>query len=232
MEAIAFEFLVDDFPKLLNSMKVGAERICGIVLSLRNFSRLDEAEIKAVDLHEGIDSTLLLLQHRLKAQGKESEIQILKEYGNLPLVECYPGQLNQVFMNLLANAIDALEEKRVVSDSEIFTDSPCIRIRTEVTDGDLSLKGDRPNSTALRDDRSAARLLIRIADNGSGMIEAVQRCLFEPFFTTKPVGKGTGLGLSISYQIVVEKHKGQLLVNSELGQGTEFIIDLPLRQSP
>ena len=232
MEAIAFEFLVDDFPKLVNSMKVGAERICGIVLSLRNFSRLDEAEIKAVDLHEGIDSTLLLLQHRLKAQGKESEIQILKEYGNLPLVECYPGQLNQVFMNLLANAIDALEEKRVVSDSEIFTDSPCIRIRTEVSDGDLSLKGDRPNSTALRDDRSAARLLIRIADNGSGMIEAVQRCLFEPFFTTKPVGKGTGLGLSISYQIVVEKHKGQLLVNSELGQGTEFIIDLPLRQSP
>jgi PAS domain S-box-containing protein len=232
MEAIAFEFLVDDFPKLLNSMKLGAERICGIVLSLRNFSRLDEAEIKAVDLHEGIDSTLLLLQNRLKAQGKESEIQIVKEYENLPLVESYPGQLNQVFMNLLANAIDALEEKRVVSDSEIPRDSPCIWIRTEVKDSDLPLKGDCPSGTALRRDRSPAGVLIRIADNGPGMTEAVQRCLFDPFFTTKPVGKGTGLGLSISYQIVVEKHKGQLLVKSKLGQGTEFIIDLPLRQSP
>jgi PAS domain S-box-containing protein len=230
MEAIDFEFLVDDLANLLDSMKVGAERICAIVQSLRNFSRLDEAEIKAVDLHEGIDSTLLILQPRLKAKGKESEIQILKEYGNLPLIECYPGQLNQVFMNLLTNAIDALEEKRVASGSEIPTASPYIRIRTEIKDNDLPLNGDNcavPDSSA-----SLTRVVIRIADNGSGMTEAVRRRLFDPFFTTKPMGKGTGLGLSISYQIVVEKHKGQLLINSEVGKGSEFIIELPHKKVP
>ena len=228
MEAIDFEFLVDDLPHLLNSMKVGAERICEIVLSLRNFSRLDEAEIKAVDLHEGIDSTLLILEHRLKAQGKQSEIHILKEYGNLPQVECYPGQLNQVFMNLLSNAIDALEEKRVVGESKISTASPHIRIRTELKE-DKPLRG---NSSAVPNDPTPlTRILIRIADNGSGMTEAVHHRLFDPFFTTKSTGKGTGLGLSISYRIVVEKHKGQLLVKSKLGRGTEFIIELPLQQS-
>jgi PAS domain S-box-containing protein len=221
MEAAEFEFLLDDLPNLLNSMKLGAERICEIVQSLRNFSRLDEAEIKAVNLHEGIDSTLLILQHRLKAQGKHTEIQVLKEYADLPRIECYPGQLNQVFMNLLSNAIDALEENRVKSNSERPTDLPYIWIRTELKEDD-SLYGT---------DRGRSWVLIRIADNGSGMSEAVHRRLFDPFFTTKPVGKGTGLGLSISYRIVVEKHKGHLLVNSQLGQGTEFIIELPLRQS-
>ena len=240
MEAIDLEFLMDDLPKLLDSMKVGAERICEIVQSLKNFSRLDEAEIKAVDLHEGIDSTLLILQHRLKAQGKQSEIQILKEYGDLPPVECYPGQLNQVFMNVLTNAIDALEEAReglsatdkeskYREQNEESSFLPTIRICTELKDGDSFFKSDNgtvPNHSAL-----LKRVLIRIADNGLGIDEAVCRRLFDPFFTTKPIGKGTGLGLSISYQIVVEKHKGQLLVKSALGQGTEFIIELPLQQS-
>ncbi len=221
MEAIDFEFLINDLPKLLTSMKVGTERICEIVLSLRNFSRLDESEIKAVDLHEGINSTLLILQHRLKAQGKPSEIQIVKEYGNLPPVECYPGQLNQVFMNLLSNAIDALEEKMRVSDSEVSNFSPYIQIGTALKDDKSPLNGNS----------CVPCVVIRIADNGLGMTEAVCRNLFNPFFTTKPIGQGTGLGLSISYQIVVEKHKGQLLVNSKLGQGTEFIIELPLQQS-
>jgi signal transduction histidine kinase len=255
MEAIDFQFLVDDLPNLLDSMKLGAERICEIVKSLRNFSRLDEAEIKAVDLHEGIDSTLLILQNRLKATGKQSEIQLIKKYGNLPSIECYPGQLNQVWMNLLINAIDALEEKREVlvrmeSGSEVSTALPCIEIHTEVKNGDSpdgdyyavptkpatpSKKVDSKNVATASSSGAATlsptRIVIRIIDNGSGMTEVVQRRLFDPFFTTKPTGKGTGLGLSISYQIVVEKHKGQLFVNSELGRGTEFIIELPLRQS-
>ena len=240
IEAIDLDFLRDDLPKLLDSMKVGAERICEIVQSLRNFSRLDEAEIKAVDLHEGIDSTLLILQHRLKAQGKHSEIQILKEYGNLPPVECYPGQLNQVFMNVLTNAIDALEEARgeltdIDQESKYREPNkesnfrPTILIHTELKDGDFFFKSD--NGAMPNDPTLLKRVLIRIADNGLGMSEAVRRRLFDPFFTTKPIGKGTGLGLSISYQIVVEKHKGQLIVNSELGQGTEFLIELPLHPS-
>ncbi|HBB33758.1 MAG TPA: hypothetical protein DDZ80_19285 [Cyanobacteria bacterium UBA8803] len=208
MEEIDFNFLARDLPRLLDSMQVGADRISEIVKSLRNFSRLDEAEVKRVDIHEGLDSNLMILQHKLKAQGQQAEIQIFKEYGNLPKVECYPGQLNQVFMNLLTNAIDALEEKRVTSN---LAESPWIRIRTEVKD--------------------AHCVLIRIADNGTGMTETTTQRLFDPFFTTKPVGKGTGLGLSISYQIVLEKHKGQLLVNSELGIGTEFTIELPTSQS-
>ena len=255
MEAIDFQFLVDDLPNLLDSMKLGAERICEIVKSLRNFSRLDEAEIKAVDLHEGIDSTLLILQNRLKATGKQSEIQLIKQYGNLPSIECYPGQLNQVWMNLLINAIDALEEKREVlvrmeTGSEISIALPCIEIHTEVKNGDspdgdcyavptkpaTPLKKADSKNVATASSSGAAtlsptRIVIRIIDNGSGMTEVVQRRLFDPFFTTKPTGKGTGLGLSISYQIVVEKHKGQLFVNSELGRGTEFIIELPLQQS-
>jgi signal transduction histidine kinase len=223
IEAIDLDFLIEDLPKLLDSMRVGAERICEIVRSLRNFSRLAEAEMKAVDIHEGLDSTLVILQNRLKAQGEHPEIQVIKEYGNLPRVECYAGQLNQVFMNLLTNAIDALEESVVTGQqsgfSEKTTDNgqrttdkrPIIRIRTE-----------------LLDDQQIA---IRIADNGPGMTAQVQAKLFDPFFTTKPVGIGTGLGLSISYQIVVEKHGGQLNCLSELGQGTEFLIQIPLLQA-
>ena len=207
LEALDLDFVGADFPKLLASMKEGANRIRGIVLSLRNFSRLDEAERKMVDIHEGIDSTLLLLQHRLKKHSSDCEIQLKKEYGLLPLVECYPSQLNQVFMNLLSNAIDALETH------------PCprfIAIRTEVKhEGG----GIHPS-----------HVVIRIADNGSGIPEAVKPRIFEPFFTTKPIGLGTGLGLSISYSIIVEKHEGQLTCISTPGEGTEFIIKLPIQQ--
>jgi hypothetical protein len=211
IEMIDLDFLVEDLPKLLNSMKLGAERICEIVAALRNFSRIAEAEVKAVDLHEGLDSTLMILQNRLKASGKHPEIQVIREYGNLPLVECYAGQLNQVFMNLLVNAIDAIDEqnqKRTLA--EITTNPSFIRVCTELVN-----------------DHEVA---IRIADNGPGMTEDVKQRLFDPFFTTKPLGTGTGLGLSISYQIVVEKHGGQLRCYSQLGQGTEFVIQIPLLQ--
>ncbi len=213
VEEMDLEFLAEDLPKTLASMKIGTERIRQIVLSLRNFSRLDEADKKRVDIHEGIDSTLLILQSRLQAVGvagkmpvpqKRSAIQVIKEYGNLPVVECYAGQLNQVFMNLLSNAIDALESEM----EKGHLPSPAIRIRTAVTD---------------------RRIEILIADNGPGMTEEVRRKIFDPFFTTKPVGKGTGLGLSISYQIVVEKHGGQLQCISAPGEGAEFAISIPLR---
>lgn len=212
IDAIELDFLIEDLPKLLSSMKVGAERICEIVAALRNFSRLAEAEIKAVDIHEGLDSTLTILQNRLKAQGKHPEIQVIKEYGNLPHVECYAGQLNQVFMNIISNAIDALDEQNEGRSAEEIAANPSfIQIRTE-------LLSDR-------------FVVIRIADNGPGMTEQVKPRIFDPFFTTKPVGAGTGLGLSISYQIVVEKHGGQLHCLSELSAGTEFIVQIPLGQN-
>jgi len=211
-DTIELDFLMEDLPKLLSSMKVGAERICEIVAALRNFSRLAEAEMKAVDLHEGIDSTLMILQNRLKASGGHPEIQVIKEYGSLPKVECYAGQLNQVFMNLLTNAIDAIDEyNRTRTPEEIKAHPGKIQVRTE-----------------LLCDRTVA---IRITDNGPGLTEEVQARLFDPFFTTKPVGTGTGLGLSISYQIVVEKHGGQLYCNSKLGQGSEFVIEIPVWQN-
>ncbi|WP_348234301.1 ATP-binding protein [Trichocoleus sp. DQ-U1] len=210
MAAIDLDFLIGDLPKMLTSMKVGAERIRQIVLSLRNFSRLDEAEMKAVDIHEGIESSLLILQNRLKTKPDHPGIQLIKEYGDLPQVECYAGQLNQVFMNLLTNAIDALEERMERGEENTKSYIPKICIRTSVVNSD--------------------RVLISIADNGLGMTEAMKKQLFNPFFTTKPVGKGTGLGLSISYQIVVEKHGGQLHCLSEPGQGTEFAIAIPIQQ--
>lgn len=205
IDAKEIDFLIEDFPKLLYSMKVGTERIREIVLSLRNFSRLDEADKKAVDLHAGIESTLLILHHRFKPTAERPAIEVIKEYGNLPKVECYPGQLNQVLMNLLSNAIDALE----LGCREESQALPIIRIRTEMLDG--------------------KKVAIRIADNGPGITSAVHPKLFDPFFTTKPVGKGTGLGLAICYQIVVEKHGGQLQCTSELGKGAEFTIVLSIR---
>lgn len=211
-EDIDFEFLLEDLPKLLSSMKIGADRIRQIVLSLRNFSRLDEAEMKPVNIHEGIDSTLLILQHRLKTESVNSQIQIIKNYASLPLVDCYPGQLNQVFMNLLANAIDALEEynsHRSLKEAEL--NPSYIKITTELLEQNL--------------------LAIRIADNGSGMTPDILSQIFNPFFTTKPIGKGTGLGLSISYTIIVEKHGGQISCQSVPGQGTEFIIELSVHQN-
>jgi Amt family ammonium transporter len=193
------DFLASDFPKLLDSMKMGAERIRNIVKSLRNFSRLDESEMKYVDLHEGIESTLLILQNRLKFKPDHPEIKIIKEYGNLPEVECYPSQLNQVFMNIINNAIDALEENQ--------TQPSQIKI-----------------STQQLDDRW---ITIHIADNGPGIPEEIRTKLFDPFFTTKPVGKGTGLGLSISYQIIVDKHHGKIECHSMPKQGTKFVIQIP-----
>ena len=209
-EDIDLEFLLEDLPKLLLSMKVGADRIRQIVLSLRNFSRLDESQMKAVDIHEGIDSTLLILQHRLKSNADSANIVLVKEYGSLPLVECYAGQLNQVFMNVLGNAIDALESDKLLDRKSV---TPQIKISTAVG----QLNGNVPSA------------VIRISDNGSGISESMRQRIFDPFFTTKPVGKGTGLGLSISYQIVVEKHGGVFKCSSQLGKGTEFAIEIPLQ---
>ncbi|WP_246276649.1 ATP-binding protein [Microcoleus asticus] len=211
LENIDFEFLSKDLPQLLSSMKIGADRIVQIVKSLRNFSRLDESEMKPVNIHEGIDSTLLILQSRLKATADRPAIEIVKNYSNLPLVECYAGQLNQVFMNILANAIDALESYNLDRGPKAAKANPiAIAITTEYSSPD--------------------KIIVRISDNGPGMAENVKKLLFDPFFTTKPAGKGTGLGLSISYKIVVEKHKGALRCDSTPGLGTEFSIEIPLRQ--
>ncbi|MCF2150757.1 PAS domain S-box protein [Desmonostoc muscorum LEGE 12446] len=204
-EKIDLDFITNDLYKLLSSMEMGTNRIREIVLGLRNFSRHDEAEKKQVDIHEGIDNTLLILHHRWKNNGIGLDISIVKEYSKLPLIDCYPGQLNQVFMNILTNAIDALEEIKIKGKT---TEKPQIIIRTEISDNNF--------------------VVIRIIDNGAGIPEEVRTRLFDPFFTTKPVGKGTGLGLSISYQIVVEKHGGILKCTSEPGQGTEFWIQIPI----
>lgn len=204
-EAIDLDFLIEDLPKLLNSMKVGADRIQQIVASLRNFSRMDEAEMKTVNIHEGIDSTLMILQNRLKPKSDSQPVEVVKEYGTLPLVECYAGQLNQVFMNLLSNAIDALEEAIAVKPSSFI---PQITIHTELT--------------------TPSQITIQITDNGCGMPLKVQQRMFDPFFTTKPIGKGTGMGLSISHQIVTEKHQGKLWCDSSPETGTRFVIEIPI----
>jgi len=211
VEEIDMEFIQADLPKVIDSMKLGTERIRQIVLSLRNFSRMDEADFKAVDIHEGIDSTLLILQHRLKDKAERSGIQVIRDYGNLPLIECYPGQINQVFMNILANAIDALEEANVKRTYQELKENPnLITIRTAMIDSKW--------------------VKIAISDNGTGMPESVQKRLFDPFFTTKSVGKGTGMGLPISYQIVTEKHGGKLDCFSIPGKGTEFVIQILVQQ--
>ncbi|MEO6863499.1 MAG: ATP-binding protein [Microcoleus sp.] len=198
IEDIELEFLREDLPKTLCSMKMGADRIREIVVSMRNFSRLDDDKMKPADIHEGIDSTLVILNHRIK-QG----IQVIKQYGKLPLVECYGSQLNQVFMNVLGNAIDALEEVKK-ADKEF---SPTIWISTEVM--------------------ADKAVTVKIRDNGPGIAAASAQQIFDPFFTTKSIGKGTGLGLAISYQIVA-KHHGKIEMNSQIGQGTEFVITLPV----
>ncbi len=206
IEEIDLDFLIQDITQLFQSMTVGTQRIQEIVKSLRNFSRLDEAELKQVDIHEGIDSTLMILDHRLQAKHECPEIKVIKKYGQLPNVTCYPGQLNQVFMNILANAIDALEKSALNSQT---ADNPQIQITTELID--------------------KTWILVTIADNGLGIDEQVRLKLFDPFFTTKPVGKGTGLGLSLSYQIIVEKHGGQLNCFSTPGKGAEFLIKIPVK---
>ncbi len=206
------DFIQEDLIKLLQSMKLGTDRIRQIVLSLRNFSRLDEAEFKAVDIHEGIDNTLLILQYRLKAKSDSSGIEVVKDYGQLPVIECYPGQLNQVFMNLLANAIDALQD---TASQQSASDRPAQPGKIWIS------------TQPIVDDK----VQVIIADNGLGISEAVRSRIFNPFFTTKPVGKGTGLGLSISYQIITEKHNGRMWCDSTPGQGTKFVIEIPIRQT-
>ena len=201
LEEIDLEFLCEDIGKIFDSMETGTERTSKIVLGLRNFSRLDESQRKQVDIHDGLENTLMILQHRLRGNRCCREISIEKNYGELPLVNCYPSQLNQVFLNILTNAIDAL----ITSKTQ---DSPKINITTEMVA------------------RQTAR--ISISDNGPGITETVQQHIFDPFFTTKPVGQGTGLGLSISYQIVTGQHGGQLQCFSEMGKGTKFMIDIPI----
>jgi len=211
--AIDLEFIIADLPQILASMKGGVDRIQKIVLSLRNFSRLDEANIKSVDIHEGIKSSLLILHNQLQIRAARPEIQVIEEYSNLPLVECYAGELNQVFINILSNAIDALNEyNKQRSLDDILACPLAITIRTFLLEEN-------------------SRVVIQIRDNGPGITAEVKDHIFEPFFTTKPVGEGTGLGLYISYQIVLEKHGGALKCFSEVGEGSEFWIEIPIRQT-
>ena len=213
IEAIDLEFLIADLPKILVSMKGGVDRIQKIVLSLRNFSRLDEANIKSLDIHEGIKSSLMILQNRLQTTTARPEIQVIEEYSNLPLVECYAGELNQVFINILSNAIDALKEYNKQRSLEDIRACPlAITIRTFLLEEN-------------------SRVVIQILDNGRGMTTDVKERIYEPFFTTKPLGEGTGLGLYISYQIIVEKHGGALKCFSEEGRGADFWIEIPIRQT-
>ncbi|MBE9122354.1 ATPase [Tychonema sp. LEGE 07199] len=210
IQTVELDFLREDLPKLITSMKVGTDRICAIVSSMRNFSRLDKDGMSVASIHEGIDSTLLILQHRMKANGKLPGIELIKDYGDLPLVECYAGQLNQVFMNIISNAIDVLRDSSNAGVLNGRRSCPTIEISTKVAEGD--------------------RAIVRISDNGAGMTEEVKAKIFNHFFTTKPAGKGTGLGLSISCEIVREKHCGSLECLSRVGEGTEFVISLPIRQ--
>lgn len=206
IEAIDLEFLLEDLPKIFQSLKLGTERIRQIVRSLRFFTRADDTECKPIDLHEGLDSTLLILQNRLKGRGEKPEILVAKDYGDLPPVTCYGGLLNQVFMNLLANAIDALEERWQGDPPPAYP--PQIAISTQQIAPD--------------------RVAIVISDNGGGIPETLRQRIFEPFFTTKPIGKGTGLGLAISRSIIEEKHHGQFTCTSLEGESTQFTITIPL----
>ncbi|MEH2170679.1 MAG: response regulator [Nostoc sp.] len=206
IENLDLNFVLEDMGKILISLQLGSERIRNLSNSLRNFCRSDRDAKISADLHQGLDSTLMILQHRLKANGDRPTIEVIKSYGVLPEVNCYIGQMNQVFMNILANAIDALDE--AIMHGKMSNLIPQIQIATEIDSEQL--------------------VVIRIADNGIGIPERLKKRLFEPLFTTKTVGKGTGLGLSIAYEIVVEKHKGVLDVNSQPGMGTEFIIKIPI----
>ncbi len=207
LKEIDLDFISKDLVKLLQSMQVGTDRIGEIVQSLRNFSHLDEAEFKAVDIHEGINSALLLLQYRLQATASHAAIKVIKEYSSLPLIQCCSGQMNQVFMNLLSNAIDALEEIGQEQSLELGQDQEStIWIHTEIDDSYTK---------------------ITIADNGMGIPEDIRSRIFDPFFTTKSLG--TGLGLSISHQIIVEKHGGKLYCDSTVGEGTKFYMEIPAR---
>ncbi|NES70243.1 MAG: HAMP domain-containing histidine kinase, partial [Okeania sp. SIO2D1] len=208
---IDLNFIKKDLNEVIRSMKIGTERIYEILKSMRNFSRFEKAEFKQVDVREAIDSTLMLLNSRMKATTSSPEIRVIKEYQELPLVDFYAGQLHQVLMNILSNAIDALDEYNKQRTPEEVRKNPSqIKVCTKILNKEW--------------------VVISIADNGLGMPEEVNKKLFDSFFTTKSSGKGTGLGLSISYQIVVEKHGGKLLCYSQPGKGAEFIIQIPIRQ--
>ncbi|MDY6937968.1 MAG: response regulator [Cyanobacteriota bacterium] len=208
IDAIDLDYIRDDLPKLLASMKLGVERIRHISTSLRTFSRTDKEHKVPFDLHEGIDSTLLILKHRLQASDRRPAIELLKEYDRIPEIWCFPGQLNQVFMNLIANAIDALDEGNAGRSFEEIAANP--------------------NRITIRTKAISKGAIVEIEDNGVGMCEEVRQRIFEPGFTTKRVGKGTGLGMAIARQIVEEKHGGKIACYSELGKGTKFAIGLSL----
>ena len=210
IQEIEFDYLQEDLPNIISSMKTGAKRIGEIVLSLRTFSRLDEAEFKIIDIHESIDSTLMVLQNSLEPKSERVAIVVTKEFNELPLVECFAGKLNQVFLNILNNAIYALEEA-IKNHKFLGNKYPHIHISTKLIQQNT--------------------VQISIVDNGCGIPENNLNKLFDPFFTTKPVGQGTGLGLSISYQIIVEQHKGQLNCISTVGEGTEFQIQVPVKET-
>ncbi|MDF5719120.1 MAG: ATP-binding protein [Rhizonema sp. PD37] len=221
LQSLDIDFMKTDFLKLLWSMQSGFEHIKEIVLALHNFSRFDDNQIKKFDMHEGLNSVVRILQNRLKEQIERPGIQVVKEFGNLPLVECYPGEINQVFMNILTNAIDALEERMKVDHSF----PPQILIRTEIISRHLSLVGNNKSQKSVERESKKHKVVIRISDNGKGILPHVQRHIFEPFFTTKQDGR-KGIGLSISEKIIVEKHQGKLKCNSRIGQGTEFVIEM------
>ncbi len=211
MEEIDMDYLMEDLPNLMRSLRTGSDRIQKLVVSLRNFSRLDEEKYTMVNISEGIESTLLLLQHRLKSRPNHPGVQVVREYGELPLVECCPSQLNQVFMNIISNAVDALEERdRNLSYDQIKANPSVIRVSTAQENGVVK---------------------IQVSDNGTGVPSEVLEKLFEPFFTTKPVGKGTGLGLSISHQIITQKHRGEIACSPLPEGGTLFTIKIPIKQS-
>ncbi|MEM1425661.1 MAG: ATP-binding protein [Cyanobacteria bacterium P01_H01_bin.130] len=212
-EEIDLSFLREDVVKLLGSMKSGAERIKQIVLSLRTFSRLDEAELKYADLHQGLESTVTLLEHRLRGTtSMANDIEVVRDYGDLPPVQCYAGQLNQVFMNLLTNAIDALEDGRKRS-SRLHLVEP---------------GAQRPPQITITTRTSGDRCIIAISDNGPGIPPETRARIFDPFFTTKPIGKGTGMGLAVSYQIIADRHKGQLTCTSRPGEGSTLTLEIPI----
>lgn len=222
LQQLDLNFIKTDLLKLLWSMQSGAERLQEIVSALRNFSGFDADKFKKTNLHAGINSVLRILHHRLKPTPERLGIEVIKEFGELPLVECSSGELNQVFMNILSNAIDALEE-RMKQDYSLI---PKIWIRTEIVSSHLSLVTHNESSISDKKFAKKQKVVIHISDNGKGILPHIKRRIFEPFFTTKPVGKGKGLGLSISQQIIVDKYQGKLKCNSQLGQGTEFIIEM------
>jgi signal transduction histidine kinase len=211
---VELEYLIEDLPKMINSMEIGCDRIRQISTSLRTFSRSDSNSKIPANIHEGIDSTLMILQHRLKANEIRPAIQIIKNYGDIPKVECYLGQLNQVFMNIFANAIDSFDDiNKGRKYLEIELKPNIITIATEMI---------------LDQKQNKIGIMIKIQDNGCGMTEDIKNRIFDNLYTTKNIGQGTGLGLSISRQIIEEKHEGKIKVESELSKGSEFIITLPI----